>query len=59
MHGNIYFYSNDQGFETYRTMRVGSFGGALDREEQVVYRTIVGDAGFNVKATKKISPGNW
>jgi hypothetical protein len=59
MHGNVYFYSNDQGFETYRTMRVGSFGGALDREEQVVYRTIVGDAGFNVKSTKKISPGNW
>ncbi len=59
LHGNIYFYSNDQGFETYRTMRVGSFGGALDREEQVVYRTLVGSAGFNVKATKKISPGNW
>jgi KaiC/GvpD/RAD55 family RecA-like ATPase len=59
MHGNIYFYSNDQGFETYRTMRVGSFGGALDREEQVVYRTLVGSAGFQVKSTKKISPGNW
>ncbi len=59
MHGNLYFYSNDQGFETYRTMRVGSFGGALDREEQVVYRTQVGSAGFRVKATKKISPRNW
>lgn len=59
LHGNIYFYANDQGFETYQTMRVGSFGGALDREQQVVFRTHVGDAGFRVKTTKKISPGNW
>lgn len=59
LHGNVYFYSNDQGFETYRTMRVGSFGGALDREEQVVYRTAIGDAGFRVRGTKKISPRNW
>lgn len=59
LHGNVYFYSNDQGFETYRTMRVGSFGGALDREEQVVYRTFIGDAGFHVRSTKKIAPGNW
>ena len=59
LHGNVYFYSNDQGFETYQTMRVGSFGGALDREQQVVFRTHVGAAGFRVKSTKKISPGNW
>lgn len=59
LHGNVYFYSNDQGFETYRTMRVGSFGGALDREEQVVYRTAIGNAGFHVRSTKKISPRNW
>lgn len=59
LHGNVYFYSNDQGFETYRTMRVGSFGGALDREEQVVYRTAIGSAGFRVRGTKKISPRNW
>jgi hypothetical protein len=59
LHGNVYFYSNDQGFETYRTMRVGSFGGALDREEQVVYRTAIGESGFRVRSTKKISPRNW
>jgi hypothetical protein len=59
LHGNIYFYANDQGFETYQTMRVGSFGGALDREQQVVFRTHVGSAGFRVKTTKKLSPGNW
>jgi hypothetical protein len=59
LHGNVYFYTNDQGFETYQTMRVGSFGGALDREQQVVFRTHVGSAGFRVKTTKKISPGNW
>lgn len=59
LHGNVYFYVNDQGFETYQTMRVGSFGGALDREQQVVFRTHTGAAGFRVKTTKKISPGNW
>ena len=59
LHGNIYFYANDQGFETYQTMRVGSFGGALDREQQVVFRTHVGAGGFRVKTTKKLSPGNW
>ncbi|MFB6297182.1 MAG: RAD55 family ATPase [Salinirussus sp.] len=59
LHGNIYFYSNDQGFDTYRTMRIGSFGGALDRETQVVYGTSIGPAGFRVKATKKIAPQNW
>lgn len=59
LHGSIYFYANDQGFETYQTMRVGSFGGALDREQQVVFSTNVGAAGFRVKSTKKISPGNW
>jgi len=59
LHGALYFYSNDQGFETYRTMRIGSFGGALDREEQVVYQTLIGPAGFRVKSTKKIQPRNW
>lgn len=59
LHGNVYFYANDQGFETYQTMRVGSFGGALDREQQVVFRTHVDDAGFRVRTTKKLSPRNW
>jgi KaiC/GvpD/RAD55 family RecA-like ATPase len=59
LHGNAYFYSNDQGFDTYRTMRVGSFGGALDRETQVVFGTSIGAAGFRVKSTKKVGPSNW
>jgi KaiC/GvpD/RAD55 family RecA-like ATPase len=59
LHGNVYFYSNDQGFDTYRTMRVGSFGGALDRESQVVFGTSIGAAGFRVKSTKKVGPSNW
>lgn len=59
MNGNVYFYSNDKGFDTYRTMRVGSFGGALDREEQVVFQTLIGGAGFRVKSTKKLGPSNW
>jgi KaiC/GvpD/RAD55 family RecA-like ATPase len=59
LHGSVYFYSNDKGFETYRTMRVGSFGGALDTERQTVFESIVGPTGFRAKATKKIGPSNW
>jgi len=54
LHGALYFYSNDQGVETYRTMRVGSFGGALDTDRQMVFESVVGDSGFRAKATKKI-----
>ena len=59
VHGSVYFYSNDQGFKTYRTMRVGSFGGALDSERQVIFESAVGDSGFQANATKKISPNRW
>lgn len=59
LHGSVYFYSNDRGFETYRTMRVGSFGGALDTERQTVFESLVGPTGFRAKATKKIGPSNW
>ena len=59
LHGAVYFYSNDKGFETYRTMRVGSFGGALDTELQTVFESLVGPTGFRAKATKKIGPSNW
>jgi KaiC/GvpD/RAD55 family RecA-like ATPase len=59
LHGSLYFYSNDQGFETYRTMRVGSFGGALDSERQVTFESAIGDGGFQAKAKKKISPNRW
>jgi KaiC/GvpD/RAD55 family RecA-like ATPase len=59
LHGSVYFYSNDKGFETYRTMRVGSFGGALDTERQTVFESLIGPAGFRAKATKKIGPSNW
>ncbi|WP_254273647.1 RAD55 family ATPase [Haloarcula marina] len=59
LHGSVYFYSNDKGFETYRTMRVGSFGGALDTEQQMVFESQVGPTGFRAKATKKIGPSNW
>jgi hypothetical protein len=59
LHGSVYFYSNDQGFETYRTMRVGSFGGALDSERQVMFESAIGDSGFQAKAKKKISPNRW
>ncbi|RLM97396.1 chemotaxis protein CheY [Haloarcula sp. Atlit-7R] len=59
LHGSVYFYSNDKGFETYRTMRVGSFGGALDSERQTVFESLIGPTGFRAKATKKIGPSNW
>lgn len=59
LHGSVYFYSNDQGFETYRTMRVGSFGGALDSRRQVMFESIIDDGGFRAKLTKKISPNRW
>jgi len=59
LHGAVYFYSNDQGFETYRTMRVGSFGGALDTERQTVFESRIGPTGFRAKATKKVGPSNW
>ncbi|WP_336336980.1 RAD55 family ATPase [Haloarcula brevis] len=59
LHGSVYFYSNDKGFETYRTMRVGSFGGALDTERQTVFESRIGPTGFRAKATKKIGPSNW
>jgi KaiC/GvpD/RAD55 family RecA-like ATPase len=59
LHGNIFFYSNDQGFETQRTMRIGSFGGVLDRKRQSVYRTLITSEGFAVKSTRKISPTKW
>ena len=58
LHGSVYFYSNDKGFETYRTMRVGSFGGALDTERQTVFESLIGPTGFRAKATKKIGPSN-
>jgi KaiC/GvpD/RAD55 family RecA-like ATPase len=59
LHGSLYFYSNDQGFETYRTMRVGSFGGALDSKQQVMFESAIGDSGFQANAKKKISPNRW
>lgn len=59
LHGSVFFYSNDQGHDTYRTMRVGSFGGALDAERQTVFETSIGPAGVRAKATKKIGPSNW
>jgi KaiC/GvpD/RAD55 family RecA-like ATPase len=59
LHGNIFFYSNDQGFETQRTMRIGSFGGVMDRKRQSVYRTLITPSGFAVKSTRKISPTKW
>jgi len=59
LHGSVFFYSNDQGHATYRTMRVGSFGGALDTERQTVFETSVGPTGVRAKATKKIGPSNW
>lgn len=59
LHGSIYFYSNDKGFETFRTMRVGSFGGALDTEQQTVFESLVTDSGFRAKATKKLPPSRW
>ncbi|MEF8827665.1 MAG: chemotaxis protein CheY [Haloarcula sp.] len=59
LHGSVYFYSNDKGFETFRTMRVGSFGGALDTERQTVFESLIGPTGFRAKATKKIGPSNW
>jgi len=59
LHGSLYFYSNDQGFETYRTMRVGSFGGALDSRRQVMFESVIDDGGFRAKFTKKISPSRW
>ena len=58
-HGSIYFYSNDKGFKTYRTMRVGSFGGALDSEQQVTFDSRIGDHGFTAKATKKIRSSDF
>jgi archaellum biogenesis ATPase FlaH len=58
-HGYLYFYSNDKGFKTYRTMRVGSFGGALDSEQQITFDSRIGDDGFRAKATKKISPSRF
>ncbi|MFB6074643.1 MAG: RAD55 family ATPase [Haloarculaceae archaeon] len=57
--GSVYFYSNDQGHATYRTLRVGSFGGALDTERQTVFESSVGPAGMRAKATRKIAPSNW
>ncbi|MFT4884839.1 MAG: hypothetical protein ACI8U4_002357 [Natronomonas sp.] len=59
LHGHIYFYSNDEGYTTYRTVRVGSFGGALDTKRQTVFDSIIGDDGFRAKATKKISRKHW
>ena len=59
LHGSVFFYSNDQGHDTYRTVRVGSFGGALDTERQTVFESSVGPAGLRAKATKKIGPSNW
>lgn len=44
---------------TYRTMRVGSVGGALDTERQTVFESLIGPTGFRAKATKKIGPSNW
>jgi archaellum biogenesis ATPase FlaH len=58
-HGYLYFYSNDKGVETYRTMRVGSFGGALDSQQQVTFDSRIGEHGFRAKATKKISPSRF
>ncbi len=59
LHGSVYCYSNDQGHATYRTLRVGSFGGALDTERQTVFETSVGPAGLRAKATKKLAPSKW
>ncbi|WP_178916736.1 chemotaxis protein CheY [Natronomonas gomsonensis] len=59
LHGSVYFYSNDEGYTTYRTVRVGSFGGALDTERQEVFDSIVDDDGFRAKATKKVGRKHW
>lgn len=59
LHGHIYFYSNDEGYTTYRTVRVGSFGGALDSKRQTVFDSIIDDDGFRAKATKKIGRKHW
>lgn len=59
LHGSVYFYSNDEGYTTYRTVRVGSFGGALDTERQEVFDSIVDDGGFRAKATKKVGRKHW
>jgi len=59
LHGSVFFYSNDQGHETYRTMRVGSFGGALDSERQTVFETSVGPTGVRATATGKTGLSNW
>lgn len=59
LHGHVYFYSNDEGYTTYRTVRVGSFGGALDAKRQIVFDSIIDDDGFRAKATKKIGRSKW
>lgn len=59
LHGSVYFYSNDEGYTTYRTVRVGSFGGALDTERQEVFDSIIDDGGFRAKATKKVGRKHW
>jgi KaiC/GvpD/RAD55 family RecA-like ATPase len=59
LHGTVYFYSNDEGYTTYRTVRVGSFGGALDTERQEVFDSIIDDGGFRAKATKKVGRKHW
>ncbi|QLD85047.1 chemotaxis protein CheY [Natronomonas halophila] len=59
LHGHIYFYSNDEGYTTYRTVRVGSFGGALDMKRQTVFDSIIDEHGFRAKATKKIGRKHW
>jgi hypothetical protein len=59
LHGHIYFYSNDEGYTTYRTVRVGSFGGALDTKRQTVFDSIIDEHGFRAKATKKIGRKHW
>lgn len=52
LNGCLYFYCNDEGTNARKTMRVGSFGGALRHREQVVYDTAVSDNGFRVRSSR-------
>lgn len=52
--GSLYFYVNDRGTRTEKTMRIGDFNGALSRRQQVVYETEVGDNGFSVSSSRTV-----
>ncbi|MFB6188442.1 MAG: hypothetical protein ABEI57_01030, partial [Halapricum sp.] len=52
--GALYFYTNDQGTNAEKTMRVGDFNGALSRRRQVVYGTEVRDDGFRISSSRGV-----